>query len=231
MNYWPRWIGDWKKKTAALSLGQKGAYGELLDYAYITEQPLPADKEELYRICGALSKDECAAVDKVVDRFFVLSESGYGHPRVSEELAKRHLYVEAQKERAHMRWHKAAKPAPKGNGEDHSPEAQRFSPPEWVPLEQWNAWMEVRRRIKAPNTERAMKLAVKDLTALRDAGHEPGQVLDLAISRGWRGLFAPKTNGSGEQAPVKTGPHCRKCGTTEAHSWIDGLCSPCWETR
>ena len=25
--------------------------------------------------------------------------------------------------------------------------------------------------------------------------------------------------------------HCRKCGTTEGNSWIDGLCSPCWEAR
>lgn len=33
---------------------------------------------------------------------------------------------------------------------------------------------------------------------------------------------------AGETKPMR---QCRKCGTEESSSWIDGLCSPCWETR
>lgn len=110
---------------------------------------------------------------------------------------------------------------------EEAPKVERFSPPDWVPLEQWNAWLEVRKRIKAPNTDRAMKLAVKDLLALRDAGHEPGQILDLATSRGWRGLFPPK--GNGQQQPSSDGEiTCTSCGK-RVRTWTDGRCDPCWK--
>ena len=224
MKYWPRWIGDWKKKTASLTVAEKGAYGELLDHAYSTEESLPADKADLYRICGAMTKQECGAVDKVLGKFFILSETGYEHQRVAEELAKRQAYSQVQRENARLRWSKPAK----GNGEDFKPPAH-FKPPDWVPLEQWNAWLEVRRRMKAPNTDRALKLAIKDLDELRAGGQEPGFTLDHATKKGWRGLFLIKDAGNGQPAQKVT--TCRKCGTTESQSWIDGMCGPCWEAR
>lgn len=63
--------------------------------------------------------------------------------------------------------------------------------PDWLPKESWDAWLEVRKRVKAPNTERALKLAIGDLEKLREQGHDPGGVLDNATKRGWRGLYAP----------------------------------------
>lgn len=106
MNYWPRWVGDWKKKTAHLSVLERGAYAELLDHAYVTEKPLPKDPLALYRIVGAHSKDECSAVDHVVESFFMDTPLGYTNERVIEELAKRNNYVEGQRERANRRWSK-----------------------------------------------------------------------------------------------------------------------------
>lgn len=69
----------------------------------------------------------------------------------------------------------------------------RFAPPEWIPEEPWKAWLEVRRRIKAPNTDYALKLAVGDLERLRDAGDDPKAVLEKAIARGWK-AFYPLSN-------------------------------------
>lgn len=69
-----------------------------------------------------------------------------------------------------------------------------FALPDWLPEEPWKAWLEVRQRIKAPNTERALKLAIGDLERLRAQGHEPGGVLDNATKRGWRGLYAPQVS-------------------------------------
>ena len=59
--------------------------------------------------------------------------------------------------------------------------------------------MEVRRKLKAPNTERAMVLAIRDLDRLRKLGHEPAAVLEQSTTRGWRGLFEIKVgfNGAG----------------------------------
>lgn len=61
--------------------------------------------------------------------------------------------------------------------------------PDWLPLEPWEAWLEARKKMKAPNTERALKLAIGILDGLRAQGHDPGGVLDQSTQRGWRGLF------------------------------------------
>lgn len=68
-------------------------------------------------------------------------------------------------------------------------EGEAFPTPEWVPRELWLDWLQVRRKLRAPATDRALALALRDLTDFRAAGEDPAAVLELAISRGWRGLF------------------------------------------
>lgn len=70
--------------------------------------------------------------------------------------------------------------------------------PEWVPEDAWKAWLEVRPKVKAPNTPNALKLALKELTSLRDEGQDPRAVLEAATLKGWRGLFAVS---KGQQSP------------------------------
>lgn len=87
---------------------------------FITEQPLPIEKESLYRICGAIDVRERAAVDKVLPEFFVRDDLGWHHVRVVEEIAKRSAYVNTQTELANRRWAKERghqKP-PRVNGAD-----------------------------------------------------------------------------------------------------------------
>lgn len=72
----------------------------------------------------------------------------------------------------------------------------KFEIPSWVPPEPWAAFVEMRRAGKSPFTEQAMRLAVADLEKLRDAGCDPGAVLNQSVMRAWRGLFAVKTEGS-----------------------------------
>lgn len=86
MNYWPRWIGAIKKRTATLSLMQMGAYDRLLDHYYAEEGPLPAALDECYRITGALTKAEQEAVRFVLGKFFVLTDSGHAQERADDEI-------------------------------------------------------------------------------------------------------------------------------------------------
>ncbi len=87
MNFYKRFMSDYARKTARLTLAQHGAYTLLLDEVYITEQPLPFDMNELYRVCRAMTKDEQAAVRVVADLYFPVSEDGLRHnPRASIEL-------------------------------------------------------------------------------------------------------------------------------------------------
>lgn len=98
MNFYPRYPGDYAKKTARLSLAEHGAYTLLLDEIYSTEEPLPADTDELCRICRALTKDERAAVIKVADKFFPVGSDGLRHnERADEEIAQARPKIEAAK--------------------------------------------------------------------------------------------------------------------------------------
>lgn len=97
MNYWPRWIGAIKKRTATLSLAEMGAYDRLLDHYYAEEQPLPADIDECCRIAVALTKDERKAVEKVLAKFFVLTEQGHTNERADEEIKIALPKIEAAK--------------------------------------------------------------------------------------------------------------------------------------
>jgi len=76
VNFYKRFMGDYAKDTAHLSLSEHGAYTLLLDHFYATEQPLPVDYPALYRICRAFDKREQAAVRAVADAYFPVGQGG-----------------------------------------------------------------------------------------------------------------------------------------------------------
>jgi hypothetical protein len=57
----------------------------------------------------------------------------------------------------------------------------------------------MRRKKRAPNTERALKLAVRELEKLRACGDAPESVLNQSTMQSWTGLFALK---GGKNAPL-----------------------------
>lgn len=98
MNFYPRYPGDYAKKTARLTLAEHGAYALLLDELYSSEEPLPADTEELCRICRAISKNERDAVIRVAEKFFPVGEDGLRrNERAEEEIAKARPKIDAAK--------------------------------------------------------------------------------------------------------------------------------------
>lgn len=88
MHYYQRYIGDYAKDTAALSMLEDGAYGRLIDHYYATEKPLPKNKQELNRIAGAHTTAEKKAVADVLNRFFVECDDAYYQKRCDDEIRK-----------------------------------------------------------------------------------------------------------------------------------------------
>ena len=72
------------------------------------------------------------------------------------------------------------------------PKAKPFELPEWVDREAWNAFEEMRKKIKAPLTDYARHMAVKDLEKLLGNGQDPKDILDQSTVKCWRGLFPVK---------------------------------------
>lgn len=83
-------------------------------------------------------------------------------------------------------------PPPSSSSSSSEKNKGAFAPPDWVPIDLWNAWLEVRRKKRAPNTDEALRLSVLDLERFKAAGHEPRTVLEQSVKRGWQGLFETK---------------------------------------
>jgi hypothetical protein len=71
--------------------------------------------------------------------------------------------------------------------------------PDWVPAEQWNAFLEMRREKKKFPSEHAVRLLVGKLEKLRRDGHDPGAVLDQSTVNNWTDVYGIKDqqNGTG----------------------------------
>lgn len=113
MNFYKRFMGDYAKKTARLTLAQHGAYTLLLDEVYVTEQPLPGDPAELFRICRAMNKAEQEAVRYVADKYFPVGSDGLRHnERAEDELIQAAPALEA----ARLNGRKGGRPKKEPNG-------------------------------------------------------------------------------------------------------------------
>lgn len=231
MNYWERWIGDWKRKTAHLSAEAKGIYSELLDHEYATHKPLPLDREDIYRLAGARTASECKSTDKVLAEFYTKTEAGYVNPRAQEEIAKRSAYVEAQRGRANARWKDHVN---QETGEAPAPKRERvngatFTPPEWVSAETWTAWVKI-RPAKA-RTPASLAAAIEKLEKFRAAGHDGNAIIANSLANGWQGLFPPDQKRGAPVPAQSTRPSikCSTCGE-RAFMWTGKQCDKCWRT-
>ena len=86
MHYYQHHIGDYRRDTAHLSLLEHGVYRQLLDWAYLDNDPIPKETETVYRRLSARTDEEKNAVNIVLSEFFTL-EIGYTQKRA--EIEKR----------------------------------------------------------------------------------------------------------------------------------------------
>jgi uncharacterized protein YdaU (DUF1376 family) len=90
LNFYKRYLGDYARDTAHLTLIEHGAYQVLLDTYYATEEPLPTEAGSLYRIAKAFTAAEKKAVMAIVSKFFPIGSDGLRHnKRADEEITKR----------------------------------------------------------------------------------------------------------------------------------------------
>ena len=64
--------------------------------------------------------------------------------------------------------------------------------PDWLPVELWNSFVEMRKKIKKPLTEHAKKLAINKLEGFRAKGYDVSGILSDSILNDWQGLYEPK---------------------------------------
>jgi uncharacterized protein YdaU (DUF1376 family) len=207
VNYYPHHIGDYLRDTVHLTMVEDSAYRRMLDLYYASEKPLPIDFDYLCKLVRARENPEREAVHLVLHEFFQKCEDGWRNKRADEEIRKGRARVKAARVngkrggRPKTQW--VSRNNPDGSQPDN-PELNSQKPkaksqnqinksavalPEWLPHEAWKDWLEVRSKAKAPNTHRALTLALGELSALRDAGNDPKAVLERATVKGWKSLY------------------------------------------
>ncbi len=70
--------------------------------------------------------------------------------------------------------------------------AKRFKPPEWIEQEHWQAFIEMRRKIKKPMTDRAKGMLVTCLDNLRNRGVDPNLSLQQSVYHNWQSCYPVK---------------------------------------
>jgi len=69
--------------------------------------------------------------------------------------------------------------------------------PEWMPLDLWAAYLEMRKQKGSPATERAQIILIAKLDSWRAKGHDPSAVLENSITGNWTNLYEPKGQNHG----------------------------------
>jgi hypothetical protein len=71
--------------------------------------------------------------------------------------------------------------------------------PDWLPMNAWRGYCEMRRKARKPVTDHARDLILSKLDRWRMSGHDPGAILDNSTANGWTGIFEPKGGKNGRR--------------------------------
>lgn len=214
----PLWTDALIGDTFHLTPAQFGAYLRLLIVEWRDPDcSIPNDDVFLGRSIG--DPKNWHRLKPVILPYFTLGEDGrYRQKRLLDERDSCARYAArstaGNEAKALKRKHRdAAKPvlngslepppysSPKSKQEvsskkEAAPPAQPIILPDWVPIESWEGFKEMRRNGRYPLKGRSETLALRELTKLRADGHDPAAVLDHSTMKGYRGLFPPPANGA-----------------------------------
>jgi len=76
-------------------------------------------------------------------------------------------------------------------------DSSTFVPPLWIDQQLWDDFIDMRKKIKKPATDRAKQLLINELQKLVEQGYSQQDVIGNSIRNGWQDFYAPKHNGSG----------------------------------
>jgi len=98
-----------------------------------------------------------------------------------------------------------------------------FSLPDWVDAQTWADFLEMRKKMKASPTLKAMALLIGVLDKLRADGNDPKAVLERSIERGWKGVFElPAKGNSNGVANFKIDPRrAHEEGASHGRDWVN----------
>lgn len=241
MNFYSFHIGDYAAHTRRLSLTEDLAYRRMIDEYYLQETPLDLVPAAIARRIGM--RDYVADVEYVLSQFFELQEDGWHSARCDKEIEIYHAKqeqasragrasAESRKRTSSTEDQRASNTRstdvqPTNNQEPitnnqepvktkKAAPSSEVSLPEWIANDSFEAFIEHRKKLKAPMTNLAQTRVLAELSRLREDGNEPHAVIDQSIRNGWKGVFPLK-----HQAGAPAGSKAAR--QQQDKEWLDEL--------
>jgi len=187
MHFYQFHIGDYISHTRHLSLLEDIAFRRLLDFYYLHESPIK--QRDIARQIGMKEYEQ--EVLTVLNEFFVSTENGFIHPRADAEIAKFRKFSEDGKRGAAMRWQKGGDSPPIATPiatNNHKPITNNhIHTPEGVDNLVWEDFLQIRKKRRAPITDRVVEGLAKEAKA---AGVSLNDALKECVLRGWQSFKA-----------------------------------------
>ena len=187
MHFYQFHIGDYISHTHHLSLMEDLAFRRLLDFYYLHEVPIK--QRDIARQIGMREFEQ--EVLTVLNEFFVSTDEGFIHHRADEEIAKYRKLSEDGKRGAAMRWLKGGDSPPIATPiatNNHKPITNNhIHTPEGVDNLVWQDFLQIRKKRKAPITDRVIEGLTKEAKV---AGVSLNDALKECVVRGWQSFKA-----------------------------------------
>ena len=215
--FMPLYTGDYQRDTAHLDCAEHGIYLLFLQHCWDQKGPLPHDERKLLGICRARSGSEIEAMRRVLAEFFVRMDDGWYNHRMQREIERASVISLKRKSAGAKGYQAKAKhllsksqasattltPTPTTtttttpsttttkSKAKATPRASLATLPDWLPHEAWNAFVEMRLKIRAPMTEYAKVLMMGKLNKFREQGLNLELLLNNSTAHSWRDVYMP----------------------------------------
>ena len=96
--------------------------------------------------------------------------------------------------------------------------------PDWLPLDAWEGFVEMRKKIKKPMTDHAANLIIKKLDGFREAGQCVRTILNNSIENSWQSVFEDRERRQESRPGQRSSlPQLGKHGQSTANNAQDWL--------
>ncbi len=205
MHYYKFEISVWNLHTAHLTLVEEAIYRRLIDHYYDTEQPIASDFNGMLRRLRL--EDYREEVIVILNEFFQQVDNGFRNKHCDQKIAD----YKKQKKTNKINGKSGGRPKKQAitesvadglplvtlttnNKQETKNKKQTLELPDWLPETHWNDFVEFRKFIKKPMTDRAKQLMLSNLQKIKDNGHDPILAMNKSIANNWSDIYEPKPN-------------------------------------
>jgi uncharacterized protein YdaU (DUF1376 family) len=200
MHYYQFNIGDYVSHTAHLTNDEDLTYRRLLDLYYQTEKSF--DVADLHKVARKVKSNE-ETVMLILHEFFEFNadDNSWHNKRADSEIKAYQSKADSARKANQIRWgserHLKSDTTQILNNKQETINKKQeptLELPAWLSETHWKDFVEFRKFIKKPMTEKAKHLMLSKLQKIKDNGHDPILAMNTSIANNWVDIYEPKPN-------------------------------------